>query len=99
MAHQSYPQDMKQQIEHPCKEIKNVMDYDSTMSTQSTAIQPSTSHSTYSKSDENKWQMHLLVMAVYVLSITIWVFIKIKFQGEIHFTANSIRLRESSRIT
>eukprot|EP01083_Nonionella_stella_P231063 816229_1 len=24
---------------------------------------------------------------------------KIKFQGEIHFTANSIRLRESSRIT
>eukprot|EP01083_Nonionella_stella_P173365 597788_1 len=60
------------------REIKNDMDYNSKMSTQSTAIQSETSSttpSTYSTRNENKWQMHLLVVVVSCLA-TIWIFIK-----------------------
>eukprot|EP01083_Nonionella_stella_P111114 325773_1 len=60
------------------REIKNDMDYNSKMSTQSTAIQSETSSttpSTYSTRNENKWQMYLLVMVVSCLA-TICIFIK-----------------------
>eukprot|EP01083_Nonionella_stella_P290125 987232_1 len=68
----------KEQKEHHCKEIKNLMGYDLKMSTQSTAIPPeksSTTLNTHSKRKENKRQMCLHVMAALCLA-TIWIFIK-----------------------
>eukprot|EP01083_Nonionella_stella_P011493 32626_1 len=73
----------KQQKEHHCKEIKNLMDYDLKMSAQSTAAiqpekeKPSTTPNTHSKRNEHKWQMCLPVMAALCLAtIGIWIFIK-----------------------
>eukprot|EP01083_Nonionella_stella_P106302 306558_1 len=59
----------KQQKDHHCKEINNLMDYDLKMSV------PSTTPNTRSKRNENKRQMCLPVMAVLCLA-TIWIFIK-----------------------
>eukprot|EP01084_Bolivina_argentea_P144930 254178_1 len=70
--------EIESQGSYAYRQIKNDMDYNSKMSTHSTAIQPekpSTTHSTYSTRNENKWQMYLLVMVVSCLA-TIWIFIK-----------------------
>eukprot|EP01083_Nonionella_stella_P106301 306556_1 len=73
----------KEQKEHHCKEIKNLMDYDLKMSAQSTAAiqpekeKPSTTPNTHSKRNENKRQMCLPVISMAVLYLTtIWIFIE-----------------------